>query len=138
MFVLIFFSLVALSQSSLFWGVKLFLAGCCLLLGMNTYQNKKPYPKLHAIQYAQQHWTFLLKNTDESSGDNIKVSCETMHDEVLYSEIKILIHNMLFQLIQFSNSDKKKIFILFNDQLDARELRLLHLASIKKSLYSNR
>lgn len=39
----------------------------------------------------------------------------------------ILIHNPLFQLIRVSDQEKRKIIILFNDQVPNDQLRLLHL-----------
>lgn len=48
-----------------------------------------------------------------------------------YDELKILIHNMLFQVIQLSSDKKNQMLILFNDQIPTDQLRLLHLNSNK-------
>ena len=49
-----------------------------------------------------------------------------------YDEAHIRIHNILFQLIELSHSNRKKLLILFNDQIPKTELRLLHLKTIIK------
>ncbi|HHT9841686.1 TPA: lpg1578 family Dot/Icm T4SS effector, partial [Legionella pneumophila] len=46
-----------------------------------------------------------------------------------YDKLKILIHNMLFQVIQLSSDKKNQMLILFNDQIPTDQLRLLHLNS---------
>ncbi|MCL9685571.1 hypothetical protein [Legionella maioricensis] len=49
-----------------------------------------------------------------------------------YDEARILIHNPLFQLIELSFLKRKKLVLLFNDQLTITQLRLLHLKTLKK------
>lgn len=44
-----------------------------------------------------------------------------------YDEASILIHNVLFQLIELSHRETKKIIILFNDQIPKSQLRFVHL-----------
>jgi hypothetical protein len=48
----------------------------------------------------------------------------------------ILIHNMLFQLIRFSNLGAKnsRFLILFNDQVPKIQLQLFHLITAKNGI----
>ncbi len=47
-----------------------------------------------------------------------------------YYDVSVLIHNVLFQLLSFSYSNKKKYVVVFNDQLSKSQLRILHLKSL--------
>lgn len=90
----------------------------CLLVffavQFNSYFRKaKPHPKLYEIKHVQNQWIITLN-------DQVHI-CE---------EVAILIHNILFQVLQCSSSKKNKIIILFNDQLSNHQLRLLHLKTI--------
>ena len=46
---------------------------------------------------------------------------------IQYATVHIIIHNILFQVIEFTPSKRKKWLILFNDQIPKTQLRLLHL-----------
>ncbi len=46
-----------------------------------------------------------------------------------YDEMNILMHNFHFQLLQFKHVNKRKIYILFNDQLSSDQWRMIHLMS---------
>lgn len=43
-----------------------------------------------------------------------------------YLQITVLINNLFFSLIQLTNVHQKKLIILFHDQLNPNQLRLLH------------
>ncbi len=47
-----------------------------------------------------------------------------------YAQVSILIDNILFQLIQFTNANQKKLIVLFYDQVPKNQLRLLYLKAI--------
>lgn len=51
-----------------------------------------------------------------------------------YTHAIILIHNPLFQLIEFANANHKKRIVLFLDQLTSLQLRLLHLKIRQSSI----
>lgn len=51
-----------------------------------------------------------------------------------YDKSRILIHNVLFQLIQLSTPQKNKILILFNDQVPSEQLRIIHLKQLNNRL----
>lgn len=44
-----------------------------------------------------------------------------------YTKSSILIHNPLFQVIKLSNESTNQLLVLFNDQVSAHELRILHI-----------
>ena len=48
-------------------------------------------------------------------------------EELRYTKAQLLIHNMLFQIIQFSHGKQKKLMVLFNDQISQVHLRHLNL-----------
>lgn len=44
-----------------------------------------------------------------------------------YEEASVLIHNVLFQLIELTHKKTKKIIILFNDQIPQSQLHFIRL-----------
>ncbi|USQ12614.1 hypothetical protein J2N86_07765 [Legionella lytica] len=44
-----------------------------------------------------------------------------------YQDAQVLLHNVLFQLIQFTDLTQKKHVILFMDQISENQFRQLHL-----------
>ncbi len=108
-------SLLFIYNSSLDIVIKLILISILLFQLKNQYLDGKPHPELNAIKIKGKEW--LLINTDGH--------------EQSYDSLIILIHNPLFQLLRFSQLKKNKLIILFNDQLSAHQLRLLHLKSVK-------
>lgn len=77
-------------------------------------KHKKPHPEIEEIRYSQNQWKLFRAN----------------NQELVFNEAKVLIHNPLFQVVRFSQLKKKKLLILFNDQLSAEELQLIHLLSL--------
>lgn len=55
-------------------------------------------------------------------------------NKVTYNQAVILIHNPLFQLIEFTNPSQKKRIVLFLDQITNYQLRLLHLKISQSSI----
>jgi hypothetical protein len=97
--------------SSLYLLIKLVLIGFVALLIKADWRKKRPHNGIVEIQYIAHKWVLLLNNG--------------MKQE--YIEAQILIHNMLFQVIQFSHVKQKKLMVLFYDQIPQNKLRLLNL-----------
>lgn len=77
----------------------------------NIIFTTKRYPILKKIQFIGDKWFLEIgENTNES-----------------YTHAAILIHNPIFQLIEFKNKGSKKHIVIFSDQLTKAQLRLLHL-----------
>ena len=51
-----------------------------------------------------------------------------------YTQAAVLIHNPLFQLIEFANLRQKKRIVLFLDQITNHQLRILHLKISQSSI----
>ncbi|KGP63855.1 hypothetical protein EP47_12570 [Legionella norrlandica] len=73
-------------------------------------------PQIRQIQY-QENNKWVLTTI---KGDNYP-----------YDELKIIIHNMFFQLVKLSTGKKNQLLILFNDQMPIHQLRWLHRNSSK-------
>lgn len=87
----------------------------CLIYLIKTEHGKKSACReVNEIRYYNKlYWEFELKD-----------------DRVIrYEEMKILIHNFYFQLLQCRNGKKNKLYILFNDQIASDQWRQLHLLS---------
>lgn len=62
---------------------------------------------------------------------NLKWQLEFKNGQVIiYDEMDILNHNVLFLLIQLTHAEKYTHLILFNDQIPKDQLRALHLHSL--------
>lgn len=84
----------------------------------HEYFHQNPCSGIAELIYQNKQWTLIY-------GNGQRVPCD---------EIKIVIQNNLFQLIQCSSPQKNKLIILFNDQIPDDQLRLLHLLTPKISL----
>ncbi len=80
------------------------------------YRHQNPCSAVAEFIYRNNQW-FLIANNGESE---------------ICNDIKIVIHNTLFQLIHCSMPKKNKILILFNDQIPDHQLALLHLLIASK------
>lgn len=114
--VLYVFSIALIFYSSIYSVIKLTLALIILIRFYLDFTHQSPCPTIHEIREGKQKWILLMNN-----GNSID-----------YDEASILIHNTLFQLIELSCLKKKKLLILFNDQIPVRQLRLLHLKTSMK------
>lgn len=115
MAVIYLFTLMLLFYSSLYMIIKI---GLILFLGRQfwlDYHYQNPCSAVELI-YRNNQWILIAQNG----------TSESCH------EIKIVIQNTLFQLIQCSIFKKNKILILFNDQIPGNQLRLLHLLIASK------
>lgn len=94
----------------------------CILIALIFIQFKfdlahqSPCSTIQEIQFCKNKWVLVMRNGKVQQ----------------YEEATILIHNILFQLIELSTSNKSKFLILFNDQLPKAKLRLLHLKITEK------
>lgn len=95
--------------------IKLTLVAIGLFQLKSQYIHGKPHSELSEIKRKGDEWLLI----------------SAVGQEKIYERLIILIHNPLFQLLRFSQSNKNKILILFNDQLSKDQLRLLHLNSVK-------
>jgi len=114
--VLYFFSIALICYSSIYLVIKLTFTFIILIKLYFDFTHQSPCPTILEIREGKQKWILLMNNG--SSFD--------------YDEASILIHNTLFQLIELSCLKKKKLLILFNDQIPIRQLRLLHLKTSTK------
>lgn len=63
------------------------------------------------IQFRTNKWILILNNNESQD----------------YQEAQVLLHNVLFQLIQFTHLKQKKYVVLFIDQISENQFRQLHL-----------
>ncbi|EHL30136.1 hypothetical protein LDG_7882 [Legionella drancourtii LLAP12] len=78
--------------------------------------NKSPDNGIKEIQFIHNEWILFLNN-----GKNQR-----------YSGAQVLVHNILFQLIQFTHLKQKRHIVLFHDQIPKSQWRLLHLKIAQK------
>ncbi|WP_412756053.1 hypothetical protein [Legionella bozemanae] len=109
--ILIFYSSIALF-------IKLILLGFVFILLKIDWTNQSPCSSVKKIQFMNNAWVL------EADQDN----------KVTYNQAVILIHNPLFQLIEFTNPSQKKRVVLFLDQITNYQLRLLHLKISQSSI----
>lgn len=109
--ILIFYSSIALF-------IKLILLGFVFILLKIDWTNQSPCSSVKKIQFMNNAWVL------EADPDN----------KVTYNQAVILIHNPLFQLIEFTNPSQKKRIVLFLDQITNYQLRLLHLKISQSSI----
>lgn len=100
-----------INYSSLPFFFKLILI-CLIALQLRLdWKNKSPDNGIKDIQFSGNKWSLTLN--DDKKRD--------------YDTAQVLIHNPLFQLLQFKSLKQKKFVILFNDQVSNNQLRLVHL-----------
>ena len=97
-------------SSSVYLLIKLGLILFIADLLRNDLALMSPCAALKEIQFIGNEWVLVMKR-----GKN-----------QIYTEVTILIHNELFQLIKFSNSNKNKLVVLFHDQITTDERRHLY------------
>lgn len=97
--------------SAVYLLVKLILIFFIIMSLKFDWINKSPDNGIQAIQFIGNEWILSLNNGKDQR----------------YNEVQILIHNILFQLLQFTHSKKKRFIILFHDQVPKSQLRILHL-----------
>lgn len=110
-FVLYLFSIVLIVQSSLYVILQTLLVAAICGQFLFDIKTQSPCPNIQAIHYKDKCW--ILVTHDKA--------------ELKYDDARIVIHNPLFQTIQFLNPQKNKILILFNDQIPKPHLQILHL-----------
>ncbi|WP_347572688.1 protein YgfX [Legionella sp.] len=97
--------------SALYLAVKLILLGFILIVLRLDWLNKKPMNGIKEIQFRTNKWILILNNNESQD----------------YQEAQVLLHNVLFQLIQFTHLKQKKYVVLFIDQISENQFRQLHL-----------
>lgn len=73
--------------------------------------NQNPCIEIKKIQFIANEWILEI-------GSGMKLH---------FSNSTILISNSLFQIIQFAHPKRRKLIVLFHDQLSPTDLRLIHL-----------
>ncbi len=116
--VLYLLSLLLLLYSSLYLIIKCILIFLILIQLKFDFIHQSPCSTIQEIRCCKNEWVLVMNNET------------TKH----YDEASILIHNTLFQLIEFSLFNRKKFILLFNDQLTGTQLRVLHLKTLKSSI----
>ncbi|MCE0723664.1 hypothetical protein [Legionella resiliens] len=101
--------LILYSSISLF--IKPILLGFIFLLLKIDWTNQSPCPSIKKIQFIGNAWILEISQDKKET----------------YTQAVILIHNPLFQLIEFASPSQKKHIVLFLDQITSYQLRLLHL-----------
>ncbi|WP_407658988.1 hypothetical protein [Legionella lytica] len=97
--------------SALYFSVKLILTGFILAMLRLDWLHKQPRNGIKEIQFRANKWTLILNNNEQQD----------------YQDAQVLLHNVLFQLIQFTDLTQKKHVILFMDQISENQFRQLHL-----------
>ncbi len=72
--------------------------------------NRKPCVEIKKIQFIDNQWVLEFHDGKREN----------------YLQAIILINNFLFSLIQLTSMRRKKLIILFHDQLTAKQLRFLY------------
>ncbi|WP_058534989.1 hypothetical protein [Legionella saoudiensis] len=97
--------------SGLYLAIKLILLGFLLKALRVDWLNKKTRNGIKEIQFRTNKWILVLSNNQSQE----------------YQHAQVLVHNVLFQLIQFTHIKQKKYVVLFIDQISENQLRQLHL-----------
>lgn len=101
---LIFYSNIHLILQILFLFVSSYLF-------WRNYKTKNPCPEITELRINATKW--VVKQTDGKLVD--------------YTKSSILFHNPLFQVIQLGNESANQLIVLFNDQVNTHDLRILHI-----------
>lgn len=109
--ILYFLTILLVIFTSLFWMIKLILTGIIAVLLRIDWTNRRPDNGVKEIRFVAGKWLLYLNNDKK------------LH----YKEAQILIHNPLFQLIQFTHLKHKRLIVLFHDQIPDEQWRILHL-----------
>ncbi len=109
-------SISLIVYSSLYLIIKLILIALIIILLRFDWINKSPDNGINEIQFIHNEWILFLNN-----GKNQR-----------YSGAQVLVHNILFQLIQFTHLNQKRHIVLFHDQISKSQWRLLHLKIAQK------
>lgn len=88
-------------HSSLYLGVKLVISGLLVWRSIIDWRNPNPCFFVQELTYKNKKW-FLL--TSEQSVFS-------------YQELEIVFHNTLFLLLKLTSTNKKRLIVLFTDQL---------------------
>ncbi len=108
--------LILYSSIALF--IKPILLGFIFILLKIDWANQRPYSSVKKIQFTNNAWVLEMDQDRRET----------------YTQAIILIHNALFQLIEFANSSQKKRIVIFLDQITSHQLRLLHLQISQSSI----
>ncbi len=109
--------ILVLYSSIYIWVKAIFLVFIFILLNID-WTNQSPCASIKKILYRGNEWILEMRQGNKES----------------YVQAIILIHNPLFQLIEFSGSRKKKRFILFLDQITNNQLRRFNLKISQSSI----
>ena len=111
--VLYLLTVALISYSSVFIGLKLVLIIMITVCMRLEFKNQNPCYFIEEMSYRNKQWFVAMRN-------GATQDCE---------DLRIIVHNTLFHLIQLTMQDTQKLLVLFNDQISGHQLRQLHLLS---------
>jgi len=109
--ILYLFTYFLIIKSSLYILIKLILIIAITVQMRTQLKLQNPCSSIKELNFGNNKWTIIDQ----------KNRCQS------FDSAQILIHNHLFQLVKLTNQNKRKLLILFNDQLPTQQLRFLHL-----------
>ena len=112
-------SCILIFYSSIYLLIKIILTGVIFFLLRHDWINKSPNIALTELQFIENQWIL-----------------NTIRGPKRYDEARVLIHNVLFQLLQFTSPEHQKFIVLFHDQVSNMQLRLLHLKITENKKHS--
>ncbi|KTD50986.1 Uncharacterised protein [Legionella quateirensis] len=111
--VLYLLTVALISYSSVFILIKLVLITALTVCMRLEFKNQNPCFFIDEMSYRNKQWFVTMRNGSTQDCDNLR----------------IIVHNTVFHLLQLCTPDKKKLLVLFNDQLSDHQVRQLHLLS---------
>lgn len=108
-------SIVLVMCSSFYLLIKFILIGLISYLLKNDWLNKQSEHAIEKIQFIANTWVLVSRNGKKHR----------------YAKAQVLLNNTLFQLIEFTESQHKRVVVLFHDQVPSEQSRLLHLKIAK-------
>ena len=99
-----------IGYSPTYYMIKLILVAAVLAYCLFDFRNKSACTDILEIRLSPNQWVLMMDGRVET-----------------YDCANIIIHNVLFQLIQLTHLNQRKLVVLFNDQLSTDQLRLMHL-----------
>ena len=111
-------SIVLVMCSSLYLFIKFVLIGLIAYLLKYDWLSKHSEHAIEKIQFIANAWVLMMRNGKKQR----------------YDKAQVIINNTLFQLIEFTDSQNKRLVVLFHDQVSSDQSRLLHLKIAKTSI----
>lgn len=110
-------SIVLVLCSSLYLLIKLVVISLIAFALKYDWLNKHSEHVIEKIELITNAWVLVMRNGKKQR----------------YDKAQVLINNTLFQLIEFTDSQSKRLVVLFHDQISENQSRLLHLKIAKST-----